>query len=80
MSTLMLPRRWPSAAAGSNKIFAAAVAVARFVHRRVTIWEDRRRLQALPDYLLADMGIGRSDVDRVVNFGRDYPLGPAYRL
>ncbi len=80
MSTPALSRRWSSAAAGSNRIVFAALMVARRVRRRVRIWEDRRKLQALPDHLLADIGISRSEIERVTDFGRGNPLDPSCRL
>lgn len=35
------------------------------VRRRYRIWRDRQHLHALPDYLLKDIGIGRSEIDSV---------------
>lgn len=32
---------------------------------------DMRRLEAMPDYMLRDLGIARSEIRSVVRFGRD---------
>jgi uncharacterized protein YjiS (DUF1127 family) len=50
---------------------AAALFVVDRIGRRRTIRNDRRLLQAMPDYLLTDIGIARGDIDRAVQFGRD---------
>ncbi len=80
MSTLTLPRRWSVAAAGSNGIPDAASMVFRRMERRVRIWQDQRRLQALPDYLLDDIGISRGEIPTATEFGRIRALGPSYRV
>ena len=80
MSTLALPRRWSVAAAGSHSIVDAIGLFARRVERRVRIWNDQRRLQTLPDYLLDDIGISRGEIPSVTEFGRVRALGPAYRI
>ncbi|MDQ3560910.1 MAG: DUF1127 domain-containing protein [Pseudomonadota bacterium] len=80
MSTIASPRRWLSATASSNRFAFAALMVARRFRRRVRIWEDRRKLQALPDHLLADIGISRSEIERVTDFGRGDPVGRLCRF
>ena len=80
MTTLALSRGWSSTAAASNPILFAAIVVARRIRRRLKIRADRKVLQAMPDYLLSDLGISRSQIDSATQFGRDYPLGPSCRL
>jgi uncharacterized protein YjiS (DUF1127 family) len=41
---------------------------------------DRRRLQAMPDYLLKDIGVSRAAIDGAVEFGRIRSLPDCYRL
>ena len=52
----------------------------QWIRRRLRIRADRKVLQAMPDYLLSDLGISRSQIDSATQFGRDYPLGPSCRL
>jgi uncharacterized protein YjiS (DUF1127 family) len=40
--------------------------VADWIRRRIAIERTRRILRALPDYMLEDIGIGRSQIDDVV--------------
>ena len=80
MTTLALSRGWSSTAAASNPILFAALVVARRIRRRMKIRADRRVLQDMPDYMLSDLGISRSEIGGAVQFGRDHPLGPNYRL
>lgn len=40
------------------------------IGRRLEAVRDRRRLEALPDYLLRDIGIGRSEIGSAVRHGR----------
>lgn len=66
MTTLVLtPRR-------TRHAFAAGfpALIARRVTRYLRIRRDRRLLQAMPDYLLADIGISRSEIDRATRYGR----------
>lgn len=35
------------------------------------IWSESRKLQALPDGMLKDIGISRGGIDRAVRHGRD---------
>jgi uncharacterized protein YjiS (DUF1127 family) len=41
---------------------------------------DRRRLAEMPDYLLADIGISRGEIESVTDFGAIRRLGPSYRI
>lgn len=80
MSTLALPRHSSREAAPYNKVAFAALMIARRIQRRAGIWKDQRRLQALPDYLLSDIGISRSEIASATEFGRINRLGPSYRI
>ena len=50
-------------------LFLAATSVFR-------IDRDRRKLESVPDYLLKDMGIQRSDIRSVVRYGRKRMIDP----
>ena len=80
MTTLAFSRGWSSTAVASNPILFAALVAVRRIRRRMKIRADRRALQAMPDYLLADIGISRSQIDEATASGRVHPLGPSYRL
>ena len=80
MTTLAPSLRVPKAILASNPLIFAAVVFARRLRRRLKIREDRRLLQAMPDYLLADIGISRGQIEAATEYGRHYPLGPSYRL
>jgi uncharacterized protein YjiS (DUF1127 family) len=54
--------------------------MARRIRRRLKVRADRRALQSMPDYILADIGICRGEIDSATEYGRGYPLGPSYRL
>ena len=71
MTTLAQTRRLPIAAP-SRSLGALAVAVYRYVYRWQKMRADRALLQSMPDSLLADIGIGRSLIDRATAFGRDF--------
>ncbi|TIR25074.1 MAG: DUF1127 domain-containing protein [Mesorhizobium sp.] len=57
-----------------RRLFAAAVETCRsgivFVVRIVRIRRDRARLDELPDYLLHDIGVGRSEIRWITRYGR----------
>ena len=80
MTTLAPSLRVPKAILASNPLIFAAVVFARRLRRRLKVREDQRLLQAMPDYLLADIGISRGQIEAATEFGRHYPLGPSYRL
>ena len=80
MTTLAPSHRLPNAILASNPLTFAVVVMARRVGRWLKIREDRRLLQAMPDYLLSDIGVSRGEIEAATRYGRDYPLGPAYRL
>lgn len=80
MTTLAFSRGWSTTAAASNPILFAALVVARRIRRNLKVRADRRTLQAMPDHLLSDIGISRSEIDRATDRGRAFQLGPGYRL
>jgi uncharacterized protein YjiS (DUF1127 family) len=56
-------KRWAPLAARVTRLVAAAIRGYRARHAR-------RRLMALYDGLLRDMGVGRGEIERVVHSGR----------
>jgi len=71
VSTIALSRRQPDAAQGWIPVINAASWAARQIARRLKIRSDRRLLQSMPDYLLADIGITRGEIETAVEFGRE---------
>ena len=53
-------------------IASGANAVAAFAAKRHRISQDRRKLQEMPDSMLKDIGISRSEIDLKTEFGRHY--------
>ncbi|TGQ06603.1 MULTISPECIES: DUF1127 domain-containing protein [unclassified Mesorhizobium] len=57
-----------------SRFFAAVVAISRAtghaLARIVRIRRDRARLDELPDYLLHDIGVGRSEIRWITKYGR----------
>ncbi|TIP37404.1 MAG: DUF1127 domain-containing protein [Mesorhizobium sp.] len=57
-----------------RRLFAAAFETCRsgivLVARMVRIRRDRARLDELPDYLLHDIGVGRSEIRWITRYGR----------
>jgi uncharacterized protein YjiS (DUF1127 family) len=80
VTTLARSHRLPNAILASNPFTFAAVVLARRVRRWLKIREDRQLLQALPDYLLSDIGISRAEIESATQYGRHYPLGSSDRL
>ena len=70
MTTLALSDRHPEQTAASGMMAGILHLAGRLARRRM-IRSDRQLLQAMPDYLLADIGITRGDIARVVEHGRD---------
>ena len=79
MSTLAPSHRWFGADVASHPLLFATVVI-RQLRRRLRVRNDRKRLQAMPDYLLADIGISRSEIGSATEFGRLRNHGPNYRL
>ena len=69
MSTLSSTLIWPRAVATSRILFAGMM-VWRSLRRRRRIRADRRLLHSMPDHLLADIGMSRSQIDHHVVNGR----------
>ena len=57
MSTSALSRNPSKATSGRNAVVAFGILIWRRIRRRVRVGKDRRVLQTLPDYVLADMGL-----------------------
>ena len=64
-------------ASEAGRVFMIVQAVRETVATQVAAFErhmrmrrDRRRLNEMPDYLLADMGISRGEIDHMVSQGR----------
>jgi uncharacterized protein YjiS (DUF1127 family) len=72
VTTLALTSRHPNAALTTSPIARAAVAAARWIYRWQKIRADRALLQAMPDSLLSDIGIGRSSIEHATEFGRGF--------
>ena len=67
MSTFTLPLlRAPF----ETPLALTGIILARRLRRRMRAWSDRRRLQALPDYLLADIGVARREIATATEYGR----------
>ena len=80
MTTLALSPGWWRSAVASNLILFAAIVVVRRIRRNLKIRADRRLLEAMPDHLLSDIGISRSEICSATRYGRDDRPGPDYRL
>jgi uncharacterized protein YjiS (DUF1127 family) len=65
VSTLATTRQFREAHS-ANK----AVDIARAIRRWMKIRRDRRLLQAMPDYLLSDIGLSRGEIDYATERGR----------
>jgi uncharacterized protein YjiS (DUF1127 family) len=55
---------------GPSRLRLFAVLVARRIIRRFKLRSDRELLQAMPDHMLKDIGIARSEIERALNHGR----------
>lgn len=77
MTTLAFSRGWSRTAAASHPILFAALVVTRRVRRHFRVRRDQRRLQAMPDYLLADLGISRGQIEAATALGRDHLINSA---
>lgn len=62
MSTLALSRHPSRAAAAISGIVAFAMSIFRRIGRRMKLGKDRRAVQAMPDSLLADLGLERIEI------------------
>jgi uncharacterized protein YjiS (DUF1127 family) len=64
------PGRFGSPADFWRTLSEMAESAFRSAMRRMEIRRNRRQLRSLPDYLLRDLGIHRSEIDRVIQYGR----------
>lgn len=55
-------------ASAFTAVYDAYVRMAEEARKR----RDRDHLYAMPDYLLKDIGVSRSEIDRAITFGRDH--------
>lgn len=62
MSTVTLSRHPLAAPVERSLLWLIGVVIARRLRRRMRIRSDRALLRSMPDYLLADIGIARSDI------------------
>ena len=69
---------WPYRVRGNGSVVPSVIGAiaasgpefAKHIARRVRINADRRRLAEMPDHILKDIGIGRSEIDYRVEYGR----------
>jgi uncharacterized protein YjiS (DUF1127 family) len=73
VTTFALSHRRFGADVASHPFLFAAVLV-RYLRRRLRVRNDRQRLQAMPDYLLADIGISRTEIESALTTGRSRGL------
>ena len=71
MSTSALSRNPSEAASGRNAVVALGMLIWRRIRRRVRVGKDRRVLQTLPDYVLADMGLEKIEFRSSADGHRD---------
>jgi uncharacterized protein YjiS (DUF1127 family) len=74
MTTITMPRAGGLSETGLSSMVAAASTAFAAIVRAFRIRRDRHLLQSMPDYLLRDIGIRRSEINAVTEFGR--PRGP----
>ncbi len=70
MSTSALSRN-SSKATSRNAVVAFGILIWRRIRRRVRVGKDRRVLQTLPDYVLADMGLEKIEFRSAADGRRD---------
>ena len=71
MTTITLSPSAGASGAGLAGLFATVGRMGRVALRRHKIRQDRRVLQSMPDYLLHDLGISRSEIEPAIEFGRE---------
>ena len=72
MSTGTLTRNPHFAPVEASRILFWATLFVRRLRRRVKMQSDRHALRGMPEYLLRDIGISRSQIDHATLFGRFY--------
>ena len=71
MSTSALSRNPSEAMSGRHAAAAFGLLIWRRIRRRIQVGKDRRVLQTLPDYVLADMGLEKIEFRSAVDGRRD---------
>lgn len=76
MSTFALSRHHPSRhIADPPTVLVLGILVWRRLRRRMRVRRDQQLLQAMPDYLLADIGLSRDEIHSAVSGGRPQDHG-----
>ena len=70
MTSMTMARSGGLSETGLSSTFDLARSIYAAIERSYRIRQDRRVLQAMPDHLLRDLGISRSEIDSVTEFGR----------
>jgi uncharacterized protein YjiS (DUF1127 family) len=70
VNTVTLTRYPQHTPTGQNSLLVATMSVARRIRRHIQARSDRKLLQSMPDYILADIGVSRGGIDRAVTYGR----------
>ena len=71
MSTLAQLRNPSRSSAALNGVVALGILIWRRLRRRMRVGKDRRVLQTLPDYVLADMGLEKLEFRSAADGRRD---------
>jgi hypothetical protein len=71
VSTSALPRNPSRDLSGRNRLMDLGRLIFSAVRRRMRVGKDRRVLQALPDYVLADMGLEKIEFRSATDGRRD---------
>jgi hypothetical protein len=71
VSTSALSRNPPRALSGRNRLMDLGRQIFSAIRRRMRIGKDRRVLQTLPDYVLADMGLEKIEFRSAADGRRD---------
>jgi uncharacterized protein YjiS (DUF1127 family) len=69
MTTIAIPRSGGTSTGLSGTLDLARRGFASLA-RSYRIRQDRRALQSMPDHMLRDIGVSRSEIDSVLRYGR----------